>query len=57
MSNDNGSVTVEGFGAIHCLDCEVIVAFFPAEVVMDEESDDLQLYCRSCAKASKTGGQ
>lgn len=36
---------MENYGTVHCARCEKKIAFFPADVDIDE---DIELYCDEC---------
>jgi len=51
----NGHSLVEGWGMIHCAECELPIGYFPPDVeIMD---DGLEIYCQGCAVALNQDGQ
>ncbi len=51
----NGNSLVEGWGMVHCAECELPIGFFPPDVeILD---DGIEIYCQSCAIALNQDGQ
>lgn len=49
----NGS-TLNGLGTISCAECENVIAYFPPDMVIEEE-DNLEFYCYMCAAGLSAG--
>lgn len=49
-----GKHDVEGFGIVHCCECETPIAYFKPEGF--DPDADVELYCFGCASGVNTGG-
>lgn len=52
----NGEDLVQGWGIVHCAECDLAIAFYPPDVDIDDENN-LELYCQTCATALNTQEQ
>lgn len=55
-ADGNGQDLVQGWGIIHCAECELPIGFYPPDVDIDD-GDNLELYCQGCAIALNQVGQ
>lgn len=49
-ANGNGTFLVEGWGMVHCAECDLPVAFYTPDTDLGDD-DNLELYCQKCAIA------
>ena len=45
---------VEGFGKVHCANCDYVVAYFLSDFYLSSDGD-LELYCFVCAEKMQKG--